>query len=52
VETLAETLAALALRDPRVERARVSIEKPDAFPDAAAVGVTVERTRPLQSPDA
>ena len=52
VETLAETLAALALRDPRVERARVSIEKPDAFPDAAAVGVTVERTRPLQPPDA
>jgi dihydroneopterin aldolase len=52
VETLAETLAALALLDPRVERARVSIEKPDAFPDAAAVGVTVERNRRLQPPAA
>jgi dihydroneopterin aldolase len=52
VETLAETLATYALRDPRVERARVSIEKPDAFPDAAAVGVTVERNRGLQPPGA
>ncbi|MCU0887027.1 MAG: dihydroneopterin aldolase [Rubritepida sp.] len=48
VETLAETLAALALQDARVLRARVSIEKPDAFPDAAAVGVTVERVQRLQ----
>lgn len=45
VETLAEHMAALALRDARVLRARVSIEKPDAFSDVAAVGVTVERAR-------
>ncbi len=45
VETLAETVAAAALADPRVKLARVSIEKPDAFPDIASVGVTIERTR-------
>lgn len=45
VETLAENLAALALHDVRVLRARVSIEKPDAFSDVEAVGVTVERAR-------
>lgn len=45
VETLAEQIAALALRDARVLRARVSIEKPDAFSDVSAVGVTVERAR-------
>ncbi|MCW8085806.1 dihydroneopterin aldolase [Sabulicella glaciei] len=45
VETLAETVAAAALVDPRVRLARVSIEKPDAFPDIASVGVTIERTR-------
>ena len=46
VETLAETVAAAALRDPRVQVARVSIEKPDAFPDIASVGVSIERSRP------
>ena len=45
VETLAEKIALAALADRRVVRARVSVEKPDAFPEAAAVGVTVERTR-------
>lgn len=45
VETLAETIAAAALVDPRVRLARVSIEKPDAFPDIQSVGVTIERTR-------
>ena len=39
VETLAERIAAAALADPRVLRARVTVEKPDAFPDAASVGV-------------
>jgi dihydroneopterin aldolase len=33
VETLAERIAAAALEDRRVERARVTVEKPDAFPD-------------------
>ncbi|WP_431301435.1 dihydroneopterin aldolase [Sediminicoccus sp. BL-A-41-H5] len=45
VETLAETVAEIALRDSRVLHARVSIEKPDAFADAESVGVTVERER-------
>jgi 7,8-dihydroneopterin aldolase/epimerase/oxygenase len=45
VETLAERIAAAALADSRVERARVTVEKPDAFPDVAAVGVIVERRR-------
>jgi dihydroneopterin aldolase len=46
VETLAEMIAAAALEDARVERARVTVEKPDAFPDVDAVGVVVERRRP------
>lgn len=45
VETLAETVAEIALRDSRVLHARVSIEKPDAFADTDCVGVTVERAR-------
>jgi 7,8-dihydroneopterin aldolase/epimerase/oxygenase len=45
VETLAERIAAAALADPRVVRARVTVEKPDAFAEAAGVGVSVERTR-------
>ncbi len=45
VETLAETIAATALQDIRVTKARITIEKPDAFPDVASVGVVIERTR-------
>ena len=45
VETLAETIAATALLDFRVIEARITIEKPDAFPDVASVGVVIERTR-------
>ena len=45
VETLAERIALAALVDPRVVRARVTLEKPDAFPDVASVGVTLERER-------
>jgi dihydroneopterin aldolase len=37
------------LADPRVVRARVTIEKPEAFADAASVGVVVERTRVEES---
>jgi len=43
VETLAETIASIALRDQRVRLARVTIEKPDAFADTDCVGVTIER---------
>jgi dihydroneopterin aldolase len=45
VETLAERIAVAGLRDPRVLRARVTVEKPDAYPDVGAVGVTIERQR-------
>jgi dihydroneopterin aldolase len=45
VETLAERIAIAALADPRVQRARVTVEKPDAFADVASVGVVVERSR-------
>jgi dihydroneopterin aldolase len=44
-ETLAERIALALLADERVVRARVSVEKPDVLPDAASVGVVVERTR-------
>jgi 7,8-dihydroneopterin aldolase/epimerase/oxygenase len=44
-ETLAERIAIAALAEPRVQRCRVRVEKLDAFPDAAAVGVEVERVR-------
>ncbi|MES2713897.1 MAG: dihydroneopterin aldolase [Pseudomonadota bacterium] len=47
VETLAERIALAALADPQVVSARVQVEKPDAFPDVASVGVVVERTRTL-----
>lgn len=43
VETLAETIAEWVLRDRRVAEVEVTIEKPDAFPDVASVGVTVRR---------
>ena len=45
VETLAERIAALCLEDPRVEAARVRVEKLDVYPDAAGVGVEIERFR-------
>ncbi|HKV00309.1 MAG TPA: dihydroneopterin aldolase [Vineibacter sp.] len=43
VETLAERVAALCLRDRRVRSARVRVEKLEVFADAAAVGVEIER---------
>ncbi|MCO6418326.1 dihydroneopterin aldolase [Siccirubricoccus sp. KC 17139] len=45
VETLAERIAVAALQDSRVRCARVTVEKPDAYADVAAVGVTIERRR-------
>ena len=45
VETLAEKLAALCLSDSRVARVRVRVEKPQAIPEAAGVGVEIERVR-------
>ena len=45
VEDLAGDAAAKALEDPGVLRVAVTVEKPDVFPDADAVGVTIERGR-------
>lgn len=46
IETLAERIAGLCLEDARVRTARVRVEKLDAIPDAAAVGVEIERANP------
>ena len=45
VERMAEEVARLCLRDERVERVTVSVEKPSALRFARSVGVTIERTR-------
>ncbi len=45
VETLAEDIAALCLKDIRILSARVRVEKLDVFPDAQSVGVEIERVR-------
>ena len=45
VETFAERIADVCLRDRRVTRVVVGVEKPDIIPEAAGVGVIIERTR-------
>ena len=45
IETLAERIAQTALGDPRILNVRVRVEKLDVYPDAAAVGVEIERVR-------
>ena len=45
VETLAENIAEICLADRRVERARITVEKLDVEPDAAAVGIEIVRRR-------
>lgn len=45
VETLAERIADAILDDSRVRRVRVKVEKPDAFAEAATVGVVIERSQ-------
>lgn len=45
VETLAERIATLCLREARIERARVRVEKLDVYPEATSVGVEIERDR-------
>ena len=45
VERLAAEIATLCLADPRVEVARVRVEKPGALRFARSVGVEIERTR-------
>lgn len=43
LETLAEEIATICLDDERVRSVRVRVEKLDIFPDAAGVGVEIER---------
>lgn len=43
VETLAEEVAALCLKDNRVHSVKVQIEKLEVFGDAESVGVEIER---------
>jgi 7,8-dihydroneopterin aldolase/epimerase/oxygenase len=50
VETLAERIAAMCLRDPRVLSARIRVEKLDVFPEASSVRVEIERHRPRGRP--
>ncbi|MGI6375765.1 MAG: dihydroneopterin aldolase [Anaerolineae bacterium] len=45
VEKLAAEIAALCLEDPRVDVARVRVEKPGALRFARSVGVEIERRR-------
>lgn len=47
VETLAERIAEACLTDARVATARIRVEKLAPIPDAASVGVEIERTRAL-----
>ena len=43
VEKMAAEIAAICLSNPRVERARVTVEKPGALRFARSVSVTIER---------
>ncbi|MEZ5854504.1 MAG: dihydroneopterin aldolase [Hyphomicrobiaceae bacterium] len=43
IETLAERIAEGALRDQRVKRVRVRIDKPDIIPGCKAVGIAIVR---------
>jgi dihydroneopterin aldolase len=45
VETLVERIAEACLVDPRVELARIRVEKLDVFPDMTSAGVEIERHR-------
>jgi dihydroneopterin aldolase/D-erythro-7,8-dihydroneopterin triphosphate epimerase len=45
VEKMAAEITAVCLEDPRVERARVRVEKPGALRFARSVGVEIERGR-------
>lgn len=46
VERLVERIADICLRDQRVQKVQVSVEKPGALRFARSVGVTITRTRP------
>ena len=44
-EALANDLAEICLREQRVKKVILRVEKPDAVPSAQSVGVEIERTR-------
>lgn len=46
VETLAERIALALLKDQRVLRVKVRVEKLDVYPETSGVGVELERQRP------
>ena len=50
VESLAERIAALCLRNELAVSVTVRVEKPDVLPDAAAVGFEIVRRRPAAPP--
>jgi len=52
LETLAERILALCLAQPLVAGARVLLEKPDIYVDAAGVGVAMEAWREGEAPPA
>jgi len=45
VETLAEEIAELCFKDPRVIAARIRVDKLDVFADAESVGIEITRVR-------
>lgn len=45
IETLAERIAERCLTDARIASVKARVEKLDVFPDAASVGVEIERAR-------
>ncbi len=47
VEELADEIFAQLFTDARVEAVRVEVIKPEIFPQAAGVGVVIERTNPI-----
>ena len=49
VEALANDLAELCLQEPKVRKVLVRVDKPGAVAEATAVGVEVERARPLKA---
>ena len=46
VEQLADEIFAFLFTDTRIGRARVEVMKPEIFPEAAGVGISIERTNP------
>jgi dihydroneopterin aldolase len=45
IETLAERIASQCLADPRVDRVRIRVEKPEVIENCRSVGIEIERWR-------